>query len=82
MGFMDRIKGLRKHAEAHGDKIADTVDKATDAVDDKTGGKFSQHLDKVDDAADELRDDDQPEAPAASDTTDPAAPTEPPEQTS
>lgn len=48
MGIFDKAK---KAAEEHGDKIADGVDKATDAVDDKTGGKFSDHLDKVDELA-------------------------------
>ncbi len=55
MGLMDKLKGLTKHkdkAEAlaaeHGDKITDTVDKATDMVDEKTGGKYTEHLDKAD----------------------------------
>ncbi len=56
MGMFDKIKAA---AEEHGDKIAEGVDKATDAIDDKTGGKFSDHLDKVDDMAeDRLGDDD------------------------
>ena len=33
---------------------ADGVDKATDFIDDKTGGKFSDQLDKVDDLAEKL----------------------------
>ncbi len=57
MGMFDKIK---KAAEDHGDKIADGVDKATDAIDDKTGGKFSEHLDKVDDMAEEQLGDDNP----------------------
>ncbi|NNE12066.1 MAG: antitoxin [Ilumatobacter sp.] len=48
MGLMDKAKGL---ANKNKDKIADGVDKATDAVDAKTGGKHSDHLQKVDDAA-------------------------------
>lgn len=57
MGFLDKlnIKKLRKQAEDiaedHGDKIADGVDKATDMIDDKTGGKYSDKLDQVDDKA-------------------------------
>lgn len=36
------------------DKIGSTVDKATDTIDQKTGGKYSSHLKKVDDAAKKL----------------------------
>lgn len=61
MGLMDKIKGLTKHkdkaedlAEEHGDKVVDGVDKATDVVDDKTGGKYSEHLDKADEKAADL----------------------------
>lgn len=62
MGLMDRLKGLsgkaKNVADERGDEIADGVDKATDAVDDRTGGKYTDQLDKVDDMADKLRDDD------------------------
>lgn len=56
MGIMDRFKKAKDMAGEHGDKIADGVDKATDVVDDKTGGKFTDQLEKVDDMADKLRD--------------------------
>ena len=36
------------------DKITDGVDQATDMVDDKTDGKYTDHLDKVDEAADDV----------------------------
>lgn len=49
MGLFSKAK---KAVKDHGDKVADGVDKATDVVDDKTGGKFSDKLDKVDDLAD------------------------------
>lgn len=52
-------------AGSHGDKIADGVDKATDMVDDKTGGKFGDQLEKVDDMADKLRDEDGEAEPEA-----------------
>ena len=55
MGLFDKAKKL---AEDNKDKIADGVDKATDVVDDKTGGKHTEHLDKVDDAAQKFADDD------------------------
>ena len=51
MGLFDKAKKL---AEDNKDKIADGVDKATDVADDKTGGKYSEHLDKVDDAAEKF----------------------------
>ena len=61
MGLMDKFKKAKDTAqdvaESQGDKIAEGVDKATDVVDDKTGGKYTEQLDKVDDLADKLRDD-------------------------
>ena len=48
MGLFDKVKQL---LEGNKDKVADGVDKATDVVDDKTDGKHTEHLDKVDDAA-------------------------------
>lgn len=39
-----------KIAREHGDVIADGVDKTTDFIDTKTGGKFSDHLDSVEEA--------------------------------
>ena len=45
MGFLDKLKGKATTAvNQHGDKIADGVDKAADAIDKKTGGK---HHDKI-----------------------------------
>ena len=41
----------KKLAEDNKDKIGEGVDKATDVADAKTGGKHTEHLDKVDDAA-------------------------------
>ena len=55
MGLFDKAKKL---AEDNKDKIADGVDKATDVVDDKTGGKYTDQLDKVDDAAAKFAGDD------------------------
>lgn len=48
MGLFDKAKKL---ADDNKDKVAEGVDKATDVADDKTGGKHTEHLDKVDDAA-------------------------------
>lgn len=55
MGLFDKAKDL---AEQNKDKIADGVDKATDIADDKTGGKYSDHLEKVDEAAEKFAADD------------------------
>ncbi|MEM1334331.1 MAG: antitoxin [Actinomycetota bacterium] len=51
MGLFDKAKKL---ADDNKEKIADGVDKATDVVDDKTGGKFSDQLDKVDEAVEKF----------------------------
>jgi hypothetical protein len=61
---VDKAKDL---VDKHGDKVTDAVDKGTDFVDEKTGGKASDHLQKVDDltekAVDKLGGGDDP-APA------------------
>jgi hypothetical protein len=45
MGFLDKAKQqLTKAVDQHGDKIAEGMDKAADAIDKKTGGK---HQDKI-----------------------------------
>jgi hypothetical protein len=46
--FLDKAKDL---AAEHGDKVVDAVDKVTDVVDDKSGGKLTSQLDAVDSAA-------------------------------
>lgn len=45
---IDKAKEL---AEKNAAKIAQGVDKATDAVNKKTGGKYASHLSKVDETA-------------------------------
>jgi hypothetical protein len=45
MGFLDNAKEqLTKAVDQHGDKIAEGMDKAADALDKRTGGK---HQDKI-----------------------------------
>lgn len=48
MGFMDSIKGMmgkgKDLAAEHEDAIQDGIDKAADMADDKTGGKYSDHI--------------------------------------
>ncbi|MGN5238768.1 MULTISPECIES: Rv0909 family putative TA system antitoxin [unclassified Rhodococcus (in: high G+C Gram-positive bacteria)] len=55
MGFMDSVKGLlgkgKDYAAQNPDKAQGYIDKAGDAVDGKTGGKYAQHVDKAQDAA-------------------------------
>jgi hypothetical protein len=45
---IDKAKDL---ALKNKDKISSSVTKATDTIDKKTGGKYTDHLKKVDDAA-------------------------------
>ena len=65
MGLMDSIKGIfsggnadkaKDLAAQHGDKIVQGVDKATDVVDEKTGGKATDALQKVDDVTEKAVD--------------------------
>lgn len=55
MSFADSLKGLigkgQKAAAENSDKIEQAVDKAGDFVDKKTGGKYADKVDKVQDAA-------------------------------
>jgi hypothetical protein len=78
MGFLDKLlRRGRDAATEHGDTITSGVDKATDVVDDKTGGKYAEHTQKADDAAERLVDklDGTPDAP---ETSPPATPPPPP----
>lgn len=43
MGLFDKAKDL---AAEHADKIEDAIDKAAEVVDDKTGGKHAERIDK------------------------------------
>lgn len=68
---LGKIAGKAKVvAEKSGDKIASGVDKATDKIDKKTGGKYHDKLEKVDKLASKL---DKTEAGAADDTAAPDA---------
>lgn len=55
MSFVDTLKGLlgkgKQVAAENSEKIGDAVDKAGDFVDDKTGGKYADKVDKVQEAA-------------------------------
>ncbi len=48
MGLLDKAKGLLGQ---HGDKVEGAIDKVADVVDEKTGGKYSDKIDKGAEAA-------------------------------
>ena len=54
MGFSDQIKGAvdkaKNLAAENADKIEGAVDKAGDFIDDKTGGKYADKVESVQDA--------------------------------
>ncbi|MEU3472858.1 antitoxin [Rhodococcus sp. 06-462-5] len=54
MGFADNLKGMvdkgKDLAAENSDKIDDVVEKAGDFIDNKTGGKYADKVDKVQDA--------------------------------
>ena len=55
MSFVDTLKGLlgkgKQVASENADKVGGAVDKAGDFVDDKTGGKYADKVDKAQEAA-------------------------------
>ena len=51
MGFLDDAK---KFIDEHDDKVDDAIAKAGDLVDDKTGGKFAEQIDKAENFAQEM----------------------------
>ena len=48
MGLFDKAREL---AGQHADKVGDAIDKAANLVDEKTGGKYADHIDKGAEAA-------------------------------
>lgn len=54
MGIMDTVKGLfakgKGYAAQNPDKVDQYIEKAGDAADAKTGGKYAQQVDKAQDA--------------------------------
>jgi ABC-type transporter Mla subunit MlaD len=51
MGLLDKAKGLLGQ---HADKVEGAIDKVADAVDEKTGGKYTDQIDKGAEAAKDL----------------------------
>lgn len=58
MGFLDKAKSLLSQ---NADKVEQAIDKAGDIVDDKTGGKYKDTVDKVQEAAKKAVDKGNPE---------------------
>ena len=48
MGLFDKAREL---AGEHADKVEDVIDKVADAVDEKTGGKYADKIEKGAEAA-------------------------------
>ncbi|MFD4291592.1 antitoxin [Rhodococcus sp. NPDC058505] len=55
MSLVDTLKGLfgkgQQYAAENADKVEGAIDKAGDFIDQKTGGKYAEHVDKAQDAA-------------------------------
>jgi MT0933-like antitoxin protein len=60
MAFLDKIKNL---LSKNADKVDTAIEKAGDVVDQKTQGKYAQHVDKVQDAAKKAVDKSDPQTP-------------------
>jgi ABC-type transporter Mla subunit MlaD len=68
MGLLDKAKGLLGQ---HADKVEGAIDKVADAVDEKTGGKYTDQIDKGAEAAKDLVGEDEGQ-PAADPPSSPA----------
>lgn len=82
MAFLDKVKNL---LAKNADKVDTAIDKAGDMVDKKTQGKYAQHVDKVQDAARNYVNKDNPSAQSApphpqQPPQPPQAPPQPPQQ--
>ncbi|ABK72904.1 antitoxin [Mycolicibacterium smegmatis] len=60
MGFLDKAKDLLSQ---NADKVDTVIDKAGDMIDEKTQGKYAQHVDKAQDAAKNAIHKDDPQEP-------------------
>jgi hypothetical protein len=69
---MSLINSAKKFALKNKDKVAAGVDKATDVIDKKTGGKHTDKLRKLDDAAQKFAGKTPAPKPDAAVTPDPA----------
>ncbi|MCV7300977.1 antitoxin [Mycobacterium barrassiae] len=60
MAILDKVKNL---LAKNADKVDTAIDKAGDIVDQKTQGKYTQHVDKVQEAAKKAVDKSNPQNP-------------------
>lgn len=60
MAILDKVKNL---LAKNADKVDTAIDKAGDIVDQKTQGKYAQHVDKVQEAAKKAVDKSDPQTP-------------------
>ena len=60
MGFLDKVKGV---VSKNADKVETVIDKAGDIVDQKTQGKYTSQVNKVQDAAKKAVDKTDPQTP-------------------
>lgn len=60
MAFLDKVKNLLAR---NADKVDTAIDKAGDVVDQKTQGKYAQHIEKAQDAAKKYVNKSNPENP-------------------
>jgi hypothetical protein len=60
MGFLDKVKNL---VAKNADKVDTAIDKAGDIVDQKTQGKYTSQVGKVQDAAKKAVDKTNPQTP-------------------
>lgn len=60
MGFVDKVKGL---VSKNADKVETAIDKAGDIVDQKTHGKYTSQVEKVQQAAKKAVDKTDPQTP-------------------
>ncbi|HAS13021.1 MAG TPA: hypothetical protein DCS55_21310 [Acidimicrobiaceae bacterium] len=90
MGLMDKVKKLASKenvdkakglAAKNADKITGTVEKATSTIDQKTGGKYRDKLDKVEDSVarnlDKVKDEGDDPGTGPADGTPPGGPAGP-----
>lgn len=66
MGLLDKAKDMLK---GNTDKVKEGIDKAGDMIDEKTGGKFSDHIETAEEKAGEFLDDVEESAEEGDETT-------------
>ncbi|UXA17306.1 antitoxin [Mycobacterium sp. SMC-4] len=71
MSFLDKLKDW---VSKNPDKATDAIDKAGDFFDQKTQGKFAEHVDKAQDAARNYVTKDNPDQPGDAQQRPPQAP--------